>query len=607
MGFNNPRVSWSEIERRLSDRGPVTPAPATPAPATPAPATRAPVAPAPATQGSSTSPVPGPGRGAHRYAELHCHSAFSFLDGASTPEELAEEATELGLEALAITDHHGFYGVVRFAEAARTLGLPSVFGAEVTLGAAEPRQGPADPDGRHLVILARDPTGYAKLASLLSQAQMAGEKGHPRLSFADVAEAASGRARGHWAVLTGCRKGTVPAALVEGGPAVAQRELRALVAAFGAEHTFVELWDHGDPLDSTRNDALARLAVATGLQPIVTNNVHYARPSGRRLASAMAAVRARRSMQEIDAWLPAAGMAHLRSGAEQHRRFARYPGAVDAAADLGRSCAFDLALVAPSLPPFPCPPTGDGRARSEPEFLRHLVEEGGARRYGPRHAERTHGAWAQIDHELDLICALGFPGYFLVVWDLVEFCRRNDILCQGRGSAANSAVCYALGITNADAVGLGHGGRVALRLNVELPTRQTLDFVAVHLHHVPADKQARLEQTMQLVAWLNGRRRVPRQIIAGDFNAVPTEPAIQYMKQAYRSAYAERYGREPLATYPTALVPTDGWSGCLDYIFVSTAVPPIHHAQLFCTRHAPDDNTLYPSDHVGVLATINLS
>ena len=450
MGFNNPRVSWSEIERRLSDRGPVTPAPATPAPVT-----RAPVAPAPATQGSSTSPVPGPGRGAHRYAELHCHSAFSFLDGASTPEELAEEATELGLEALAITDHHGFYGVVRFAEAARTLGLPSVFGAEVTLGAAEPRQGPADPDGRHLVILARDPTGYAKLASLLSQAQMAGEKGHPRLSFADVAEAASGRARGHWAVLTGCRKGTVPAALVEGGPAVAQRELRALVAAFGAEHTFVELWDHGDPLDSTRNDALARLAVATGLQPIVTNNVHYARPSGRRLASAMAAVRARRSMQEIDAWLPAAGMAHLRSGAEQHRRFARYPGAVDAAADLGRSCAFDLALVAPSLPPFPCPPTGDGRARSEPEFLRHLVEEGGARRYGPRHAERTHGAWAQIDHELDLICALGFPGYFLVVWDLVEFCRRNDILCQGRGSAANSAVCYALGITNADAVGLG--------------------------------------------------------------------------------------------------------------------------------------------------------
>lgn len=157
-----------------------------------------------------------------------------------------------------------------------------------------------------------------------------------------------------------------------------------------------------------------------------------------------------------------------------------------------------------------------------------------------------------------------------------------------------------------DAVGLGYGGRVALRLNVELPTRQTLDFVAVHLHHVAADKEARLEQVMGLLAWLNGRRRVPRQIIAGDFNELPHELAIQYMKQAYRSAFAEVHEREPLATYPTALVQTDGWAGCLDYIFVSTAVPPIHHAQLFCTRPAPDDDTLYPSDHVGVLATIQL-
>lgn len=157
-----------------------------------------------------------------------------------------------------------------------------------------------------------------------------------------------------------------------------------------------------------------------------------------------------------------------------------------------------------------------------------------------------------------------------------------------------------------DAVGLGYGGRVALRLNVELPTRQTLDFVAVHLHPTAADRQARQEQAMQLVAWLNGRRRVPRQMIAGDFNEVPAGLAIAYMKQSYRSAYAEVHGHEPLATFPTALIPTDGWAGCLDYIFVSTAVPPIRHAQLFCTRHAPDDDTLYPSDHVGVLATIDL-
>ncbi|MFV0318197.1 MAG: PHP domain-containing protein, partial [Microthrixaceae bacterium] len=422
MAYNNPPVPWRELERRLSDR----PGPGDrtlsgdggdgPAWSRKRPPYQSAVSRSGNRAGAGSAPR-------HPYAELHCHSAFSFLDGASTPEELAEEATRLGLEALAITDHHGFYGVVRFAEAARVLGLPSVFGAELTIGDSEARQGPADPRGRHLVVLARDPEGYARLSTLLSAAQMAGTKGHPKLSFADVAEAA-GRARGHWAVLTGCRKGTVPAALVEGGPAVAQRELRSLVAAFGVDNTFVELWDHGDPTDSVRNDGLVGLAAAAGVQPVVTNNVHYAQPSGRRLASAMAAVRARRSMAEIDPWLASAGMAHLRSGAEQHRRFGRYPGVVAAAAALGRDCAFDLSLVAPSLPPFPCPAGPDGSPRSEAEYLRHLTTEGATRRYGPRHAERTHGAWDQIDRELELICSLGFPGYFLVVWDLVEFCRR---------------------------------------------------------------------------------------------------------------------------------------------------------------------------------------
>ncbi len=214
------------------------------------------------------------------------------------------------------------------------------------------------------MILARDTEGYARLAALLSEAQMAGEKGRPRLSFADVAEAASGRARGHWAVLTGCRKGTVPAALVEHGPAAAGRELRSLVAAFGAEHTFVELWDHGDPLDSARNDALARLAVRAGVRAVATNNVHYASPADRTLATAMAAIRARRCLDELDGWLPGGGTAHLRSGAEQHRRFERYPGVVAAAAELGRDCAFDLSLVAPSLPPYPCPRTRTARRRA---------------------------------------------------------------------------------------------------------------------------------------------------------------------------------------------------------------------------------------------------
>ncbi len=386
------------------------------------------------------------------YAELHCHSTFSFLDGASQPEELAEEAARLDLKALAITDHDGFYGIVRFTEAARAVGLPTVFGAELTIDKLDVSPGQPDPDGSHLLVLARDPVGYAALARVISEAQLAGSKGAPRMAMSDLDRWVTGAELDHWLILTGCRKGLVPRALEREGPAAAERALRGLVERFGSANVAVELWDHGAPLDSARNDALAHLALTNNLDVVATNNVHYASPARRRLATAMAAVRARRSLDEIEGWLPSAASAHIRSGDEQARRFARYPGVVERAAELGLACAFDLSLMAPNLPPFPCP---DGL--SEMGYLRRLVEEGGRRRYGPRtsNEEFTVKAWAQLDSELDLIEHLGFPGYFLVVWDIVEFCRRNDILCQGRGSAANSAVCYVLGVTKADAVKLG--------------------------------------------------------------------------------------------------------------------------------------------------------
>ncbi len=381
------------------------------------------------------------------YAELHAHSGFSFLDGSSDPEELVAEADRLGLAALALTDHHGFYGVVRFAEAARACGLPTVFGTEVTLAPASPRTGEPDPTGAHLVVLARDPDGYARLSTVLADAHLeGGEKGRPLFTL----DALAGAAGGHWLVLSGCRKGAVPAALMDAGPRAASREVGRLVDAFGRANVALELWDHGDPLDTARNDALAHLAVEWGVDAVATNNVHYATPHGFRLATTLAAVRARRPLAELEGWLPSAPSACLRGAAEQSRRFARWPGVVERAAELGRACAFDLRLVAPRLPDFPVPAGMD-----EQGYLRQLVTEGAVARYGPPEAERVPGAWEQIRHELDVIDQLGFAGYFLVVWDIAQVCRRLDIYCQGRGSAANSAVCYALGVTNVDAVDLG--------------------------------------------------------------------------------------------------------------------------------------------------------
>ena len=289
------------------------------------------------------------------YAELHTHSNFSFLDGASHPEELAAEAVRLGLSALALTDHNGLYGVVRFAEAARAFGLPTVFGAELTitgLGVSPVRTGVPDPDGTHLVVLARDPEGYARLSRVIAEAHLdGGEKGKPVITL----DALSERHGGHWQILTGCRKGAVATALTTGGPAAAAQALDHLIERFGRDHLAVELWDHGNPIDATRNDALALLATDRLVAPVATNNVHYATPARFPLATALAAVRAGQTLGDLEGWLPSSATACLRGEAEQLRRFARWPGVVERAAELAAGCAFDLHLVAPRLPDFPVP------------------------------------------------------------------------------------------------------------------------------------------------------------------------------------------------------------------------------------------------------------
>lgn len=378
------------------------------------------------------------------YAELHAHSAFSFLDGASTPEELVSEAARLDLRAIALTDHDGLYGVVRFAEAARELDMRTVFGAELSLGNTPRTQAP-DPPGPHLLILARGPEGYRRLSRQLAAAHLAGgEKGKPRYDYDALTEAAGG----HWHILTGCRKGHVRQALSTGGSDAAAGALADLVDRFGTDRVSIELTHHGDPLDDERNAALAGLAARFGVGVVATTAAHFAEPTRGRLAMAMAAIRARQSLDDAAGWLTPRGGAHLRSGDEMARLFARCPEVVTAAADLGEQCSFELALIAPRLPPFDTP-----EGHTEDSWLRQLVMVGAAGRYGP--PASAPAAYAQIERELDVISSLNFPGYFLVVHDITQFCRRNDILCQGRGSAANSAVCYALGVTAVDPVANG--------------------------------------------------------------------------------------------------------------------------------------------------------
>jgi error-prone DNA polymerase len=300
MGWDSSRLPWREFERRLSwgksggDGGDGRDGPGATVRRLPV---RRPGRPArPGRPGETERPA-RPGRGRQpagpAWAELHCHSSYSFLDGASSPEDLV-------------------------AEAAAT-----VFGAELSLDLPGGQGGVPDPVGQHLLVLARDPDGYRRLCRVISAAQLrGGEKGRPVYDLAELAQAHDG----HWMILTGCRKGAVPAALAAGGPGAAAKELGALADLFGGQNLLVELTGHDQPDDDERNDALFELGRRTGTPVIATGNVHHASPKDARLAQALAAIRARRSLDEMDGWLAASGAAYLRSGAEMEHRLRRYRG-----------------------------------------------------------------------------------------------------------------------------------------------------------------------------------------------------------------------------------------------------------------------------------------
>ncbi|WP_448855209.1 error-prone DNA polymerase [Corynebacterium camporealensis] len=388
-------LPWSRLERILSSRPGPEPVPVNHQPSAP----------------EQTSYQ----RGRVPFAELHAISCFSFLDGASDPEDLVARAAELGLEGLALVDRDGFYGLMKFAEAAAKIGMPAVFGAELSLPRAP------------LTVLARTPEGYRRLSRLISKVRMdAGEKGEvlypPLDEILDYLQ-------GHCLFVLGWEW------LDEIDNMLERIKIDSMVLEYDCTMT---------PQDADRH---AELDKYNNLRAIVSSRPAAATKEDARLAAAKHALSGRQSLDQAAPRLHPMGAGWLRSGEQMEKLLPNRPELIAETVNIVKECSFTWEALAPNLPGFPVP-----EGHTEMSFLRELTWQRAQDRYATRTPELWEKAQKQIRHELDVIEKLGFPGYFLIVCDLVDFAKRENILCQGRGSAANSVVCFALGITNAEPV-----------------------------------------------------------------------------------------------------------------------------------------------------------
>src|ERR687887_281747 len=372
------------------------------------------------------------------WVDLHVHSAYSFLDGASHVDELVDAAADQGMDALALTDTNGLYGAVRFANAAKERGVRPIFGAELQLL-----------DLGHLVLIARDRQGWTSLCRTISSAQLAGEKTKPKATFDLVAENPAGLY-----ALTGCAHGAVPKAVRAGDLDGAHETLARLASVFG-ERLFVELSDHLDPDDAALCDTLAMLANEAGLGCVVTNNVHYARPEGRRLHDVLRCIDLGLTLDEAGNRLKPNGEYWLKGEPMLRQRLARFDEAFRNARAIADACVLDLLYDTSTpraeasfvgkdrLPGFPVP-----EGETAFSFLYALCHAGAREKY-PR---ITRDVATQLAHELDVIDRCGLAEFFLINWDIVRFCKERGIPAQGRGSAADSIVAYVLDITKVDPI-----------------------------------------------------------------------------------------------------------------------------------------------------------
>ncbi len=360
-----------------------------------------------------------------RYAELRCKSAFSFLRASSDPEDLAQRAAELGIEAVALGDVDGVYGAPRFFKAARELSVRPLVGADLTLAG----------EGGRLLLLVESRAGYRNLCRLITLGHAGRPKGTSAVSLGQVAEHADGLC---------CLTGGALDLAVERGTAVGL--LGRLKDIFGEGRLWVEIGRHHERDEARRNAKLVDLGREHGVPLVATNDVRYARPEGRRLQDVFSCLRHKVGLDRAGTLLLPNAERCLKSGEQISKIFSDLPGAVHNSLRVAKRCGFTLEDLGYRFPDYPVP-----EGETQFSFLHRLVQQGARWRYRPfepRHME-------QISKELAVIARLGLAGYFLVVWDIARFCREQGILAQGRGSAANSAVCYSLGITAVDPIGMG--------------------------------------------------------------------------------------------------------------------------------------------------------
>src|SRR5580704_6409124 len=365
------------------------------------------------TNQSASSPIPNP---KSPYVELHARSAFSFLEGSSVPEELVARAAALDFPVLALLDRDNISGAARFHMAAKKAGIRAHIGAEITCT-----------DGHSYPLLAENRTGYQNLCRLITRMKMRAKKGEGAATPEEFSEFSAG--------------------LV----CLASRPDPRFLDRFGAKNIFVELQRHYNRTEEALNQSLMDFARHHRLPLVATNGVSHATRESREALDVLTCVRHKTTIQEAGRLLSINSDRYLKSAGEMSRLFSDLPEAIANTRELSDRLQFTLADLGYQFPRYPVPP-----GETMNSFLRQCVAKGERERYYPNAftAGLCRRAHAQIEKELALIEKLDLAGYFLIVWDIVEFCRSQNILVQGRGSAANSAVCYSLGITAVDAVAM---------------------------------------------------------------------------------------------------------------------------------------------------------